>query len=145
MTYVRKLLCQAVEQFPEAFTPEELLGELRKIDRQVALSSVYRTLRQLANADLLFCTSGVKGTHHYSIANAAFSAGTQVACLDCGKTIPVSNPCLGLRESEAAQKEGFRPRKITLRFEASCERFQQTGKCERAGGEIGEEENTVKD
>lgn len=131
-TYVRELLCETVEGCSAAFTPEELWARARLRDSQIALSTVYRTLGQLVEAGLLVFTSGSDGTRHYSIAEGASPAGSShVVCLDCGKIIPVKNPCLSLREGEVAQREGFSTHKITLRYEATCNSFQETGTCAR--------------
>lgn len=131
LTFVRSLLCDAVETFDSAFTPEELLLKVRKRDPQIAISSVYRMLGQLTEAGLLVSVEGRDGSHQYSIAQGSGNSISHVVCMDCGKSIPVANPCLSLREADAALREGFLPKKTTLRVEASCESFQQTGKCQR--------------
>jgi Fur family ferric uptake transcriptional regulator len=130
-TYVRRLICETVEGFKVAFTPEDLLERVRQKDGQIALSSVYRSLSQLTEAGLLVATSGRGGTRHYSRADPAGTSTSHVACLDCGKIIPVENPCLGLREAEAARRQGFRPQRTTLRYEASCDTYHRTGSCDQ--------------
>jgi len=130
LTQVRRVLCEVIVTFSQAFDAEELLAEARKIDRLISLSTVYRTLAGLTEAGLLQEVDGGDGKKNYHMAVGSEGASSHLHCTDCGGVFPVSNPCLGLRERAAAQQAGFTPTSLSLRYEATCNQLRTTGKCE---------------
>lgn len=132
LTTVRKIICDRVARSAGSFDAEKLLKWVREEDKLISLSTVYRTLHSLVEAGLVTEVQGADARSNYHVRCADSRATSHVLCQDCGEVIPVENPCLAVRESEAAQKQGFSPRKISLRYEASCDVLKASGHCERA-------------
>lgn len=131
MTSVRKIVCRKAFSATETFDAEQLLQWAREEDKLISLSTVYRTLNGLVEAGLLLAIDGLEGKARYDLVRAQTNASSHVVCQDCGGVIPLENPCLSLREGAIAHNQGFSPKKISLRYEATCDQFSQTGQCDR--------------
>lgn len=129
LTVVRKILCETIAAQGEAFDAEDLLAEAQKLDPLISLSSVYRTLRTLEDAELVSHIDERDGQKLYRKSSQGENASSHIVCRDCGAVIPVEDPCLPFRESPAINAKGFVPEKISLRVEASCSEFAQKGSC----------------
>jgi len=131
LTHVRKIVCEVILNARGTFNAETLLSLCRERDRAISLSTIYRTLNHLVEAELLDEVDGVDDRHHYKVRNGPDLGESVVVCLDCGTIFPVENPCLGLRESEPLKRMGFAPKRIRLRAESHCESYKETGACDR--------------
>lgn len=120
LTFVRRLLCETIPCLDHAFDAEQLLHAIQEKDAMVSLSTVYRSLRSLSAAGLLDEVKGPGGRRFFSLPRTADQSSSHLVCTDCGKVFPLDNPCLGLRESQAIRRKGFRPKAVRLRVEASC-------------------------
>lgn len=129
MTVVRRVICNAIGGNDEAFDAETLLAWAKRGDPLISLSSVYRTLSALEEAELVIEIEGRDGKKLHRKSLGRDTASSHIVCRDCGVVIPVDDPCLSLRESTAAREKGFHAEKITLRMEASCDELERTGKC----------------
>jgi len=130
-TSVRRVICRQVFSRSGTFEAEDALRWAREEDGLISLSTVYRTLHDLEKAGLIHLIDRVDGRAVYEVAEPNNNATSHVHCRDCGQVIPVENPCLSVREGPVVQDQGFSPSKISLRYEASCDQFSQTGKCDR--------------
>jgi len=131
-TEVRDILCRVLASAETPLNAEELLQEARRIDRAIALASVYRTLGHLEEAGLLRVVPGPRDLRCYMVAE--LTAGTPVGnivCTDCDKVVPLTDECLPLREGFLAKQLGFKAEKMNLRIEATCDELRQHGSCER--------------
>ncbi len=135
MTTVRRMICESIVEAEGSVDAEDLLRRVRGKDALISLSTVYRTLGALEECGLLVEVEGGDGKKKYNVAEGPGTATSHVVCEDCGHVMPIENPCLGLRETSAAQAAGFNPRRISLRYEASCRQFRQTGRCDRCDDE----------
>jgi Fe2+ or Zn2+ uptake regulation protein len=114
------------------FDAEHLLARARGEDRAISLASVYRVLADLVAADLLRALTGGAGErHHYVVADTPASGLSHLVCADCSEVLSIPDPCLPLREGALARSQGFTPRVIHLRVEATCDRLHATGGCPR--------------
>ena len=122
-----------MEGFKVASRRKTSSSGVRQKDGQIALSSVYRSLSATDRSRGSWSPRAARGgTRHYSRADPAGTSTSHVACLDCGKIIPRGKPlACGLREAEAARRQGFRPQRTTLRYEASCDTYHRTGSCDQ--------------
>ncbi|MGE9289347.1 MAG: Fur family transcriptional regulator, partial [Puniceicoccales bacterium] len=132
MTAVRKIVCRKALSSTTAFDAEGLLQSVREEDGLISLSTVYRTLSALQDAGLITEIEGIDRKKQFSVVGANTSSTSHVVCKDCGKVIPLENPCLSLRESRTAHQTGFSPKKMSLRIEATCDELHQCGSCTRA-------------
>ena len=131
ITHVRRIVCEQAFASTLPFDAETLLTRARTVDRAISLASVYRTLSQLIAVDLLRSTPGTRGERHYIVADSPPAGMSHIVCTDCARVIPLSDPCLPLREGALARQHGFKPQSMTLRVEAICEEFRFRGTCTR--------------
>lgn len=129
MTVVRRIICRAIGENDQAFDAETLLGWAKREDPLISLSSVYRTLSALEEAELVVEIKGRDGEKLHRRSLGRETASSHIVCRDCGVVVPLDDPCLSLRESSVARGKGFHAEKITLRMEASCDELERTGKC----------------
>jgi len=134
VTVVRRVLCEVIAGHDEAFDAEMLLAWAKKRDPLISLSSCYRTLNALGEAGLLVEIEGRDGRRMHQKAPSNLAATSHIVCRNCGIVIPVDDPCLPLRETNQVLARGFRPEKLALRVEASCEDWERTGACEKCEG-----------
>lgn len=131
-TVVRRIVSRHALSSLEPFDAEGLLAAVRVEDRAVSLASVYRALADLVAAGLLRAMAGGPGErHHYVVADTPAAGLSHIVCTDCEQVLPLADPCLPLREGALARGQGFTPRSMSLRVEASCDQFHATGVCPR--------------
>lgn len=128
---IRRIVCEQAFATTAPFKAEELLALARSIDRAISSASIYRTLAQLVEADLLRTVTGSHGEIHYTVVDAPAAGVSHIVCVDCKRVIPMMDPCLPLRESALAREHGFTPQTIALRVEASCEELRICGSCSK--------------
>ena len=131
MTSVRKTICQVILEQEGTFDAERLLEKCRAYDNLISLSTVYRTIRSLVEAELLNELPGSTGRHIYHISYKKELGDSSVVCTDCNEVFPLENPCLALRETQTIRKMGFSPKKLSLRMETTCDELKDTGNCSR--------------
>jgi len=130
MTEVRRTICRHLFASDEAVDADVLLARARETDGLISLSTVYRTLRGLAESELVESFDDGEGKCSYRPARSHDPGTSHIVCRDCGRVFPLENPCLTLREGALARERGFTPRKISLRFEATCDTYREHGRCE---------------
>lgn len=131
VTVVRKIICEVALRATDAFDAETLLARCRREDSQISLSTVYRTLGHLVEAQVLYEVQGVGEKKCYAPALTPQAGQSHVVCQDCKQVFPLEDPCLVLREGALARQQGFSPKNISLRLEASCDQLNQLGICDR--------------
>ena len=89
-------------------TIEDLLGEVRTIDRGIGYATVYRTLKLLAE-------SGVASEHHfgdglsrYELADGDDDHHDHLICTTCGSITEFEEPRIERLQEGVASKHGFR-------------------------------------
>lgn len=133
LTYLRKLICQVIGEKNSPFIAEELWQETRKQDPSISISSIYRTLTDLVQADLLREIHGPRDERSYvKFASASASSG-HLICKDCHRIVPLSADCLALREGAMIRGLGFETGGMHLQIEAVCESLKRCGTCENRG------------
>lgn len=128
-TAVRRILCESAFRFAEPFDAEQLLAVARGVDRQISLSSVYRTLAQLTEFGLLREIDHPRGLRLHIVADSPAAGSGHVVCRDCGQVVAIESPCLPLREGSLARQHGFSAKQVSVRIEATCDELHTTGQC----------------
>ena len=131
MTVVRRLISEQAFAAIEPFHAEELHARVRTLDRGVSLASVYRTLGQLVEADLLRTITGTHGERHYTVVDQPAAGLSHIVCTDCKRVHPMDDPCLPMREGPLVRRQGFVPLSMSLRIEAACEELRLRGTCSK--------------
>lgn len=134
VTHVRKIITREAVRAEAPFDAEALLSDVRRIDRQISLSTVYRTLAGLVECGLLNEARGPGERKIYVLTPSPGIGQSHIVCRNCGQVFPLDDPCLGLREGAAAQRQGFLPKQVQLRLEAECGELKETGGCHRRLG-----------
>ncbi len=130
MTVVRRILCEVLQNAEHSMSSDQLLTEAKKRDPLISMSSVYRTLKFLSDAELLRQIDGLDGERRFEKADLK-TAASHIVCRDCGIVVSLSDPCLAIRETPAIRAEGFHRERISLRVEAKCTELAETGDCKR--------------
>ncbi|QYY34848.1 transcriptional repressor [Ruficoccus sp. ZRK36] len=144
VTVVRKIICEVALRAADAFDAETLLARCRREDSQISLSTVYRTLGHLVDAHVLHEVQGPGEKKCYAPANAGQPGQSHVVCQDCKQVFPLEDPCLVLREGALARKQGFSPKNVSLRLEASCDQLTELGICDRKKDEGNKDKKPAK-
>lgn len=130
MTVVREVICQSISHRESAFTAEELWLEVRKQDPGISMASIYRTLTDLVEADLLREIHRPRDQRSFVKSGLAAAASGHLICKDCRRIIPLSADCLTLREGAMIRGLGFDAGGMHLQIEAACESLKRCGVCE---------------
>ena len=117
----------------EHFTAEQLLDQVRAVEKSVSRATVYRTLPVMTEAVLLREVDIGSGEKFYmpNIGN-----GTQVAqviCLDCDRIFEIGAPFMEWYGSTVSSKLGLTPVTQRLQVSARCDTLRLTGTCPRRG------------
>ncbi len=132
MTYVRRLVCEEAFARRESFAAAQLLDAVRRRDRAVSFASLYRTLADLAGAELIRSVSGPGDTRLHTVAEQEAATHAYLVCTDCSQVIPLDDACLAMRGGPSVRQRGFQAKTMTLRVEASCDEWRKAGHCSRA-------------
>ena len=130
LTFVRRVICDCVEQQASLFTAEDLWRESRKIDAGISMASVYRTLVDLLEAGLLRDIVRSNDQRIFIRADMATAERVFLICKNCARVIPLENHCLALREGSSIRSLGFRANGMQILIEADCEDHLAGGHCE---------------
>lgn len=124
MTIIRRIVCEIIFATDQPFQADWLLKEARKTDKLISMTSVYRTIKSLREANLVeeFQNQANKG--EYRLCPIGELASSCIVCKNCGRTIPSNDPCLSLREGAQAQQKGFKAKQVRLQIEATCDEYE---------------------
>jgi len=102
-------------------TVDDVVSEVRKRDRSVGTSTVYRTMRVLVEA-------GVATEHRFGGESTRYEAAVRkdhhdhFICEVCGTIIEFEEPRIEALQDEAAARHGFVPRSHRLEIFGVCRR-----------------------
>ena len=99
----------------------ELYNEMRNQGIDVGYSTVYRTLRLLAESGLARKVDFGKGETHFEH-KFRHRHHDHLVCLNCGRTIEFSSPRIENLQNQIAKKHKFKPRAHNLIIYGLCER-----------------------
>ena len=130
LTRERVALLQIICDREGHFRPEEILQELRRQRYRVSLTTIYRNLALLIEADIIRRASvfedqdrtGVRyervwGREHHD----------HLVCSGCGKMVEFSYPAIDLLQEAAAREHGFRLKRHHLELVGLCPTCQALG------------------
>ncbi|NJM37947.1 MAG: transcriptional repressor [Akkermansiaceae bacterium] len=130
MTLLRKIICRTIAGQDAPFVADGLWLDARKKDRGISLSSVYRTLADLVEANLLHEIHNPSKQRTFVKADSSVSSTAHLVCADCHRVIPLNDECLALRQEALLKQLGFETSGIHLHIEAACESLRRCGVCE---------------
>ena len=117
-TRQRRAVHQVLDQLDGFASAQDIHDRLRRVGDRVGLSTVYRTLQQLADAaevDVLRTDDGEAlyrrcsaGHHHHLV------------CRDCGRTVEVAGPAVERWADRVAAEHGFSDVSHTLEVFGVC-------------------------
>ncbi len=128
-TKQRNKLVEEIFSSAEHFTIEELLERLRKTDVRASRATVYRTVKLLVEAQMLFEIDLGEDVTTYDPNFMENPVHNHLVCVDCGKVVEFEDNHLELLNDCLSRRMGFRPVKKSLRIEACCEKLRSTGMC----------------
>lgn len=133
LTSQRKLILDVFMTLDKPVTCEELFNEGHSIDRSISLSTVYRSLKHLANAGVARCVRLTDGVSRYECVRDQTGC---LVCERCGKRIPLDNPYLDCVQREAARQEGFMVYNCLVEMRGICHECAECCDCPRCYREV---------
>ncbi|MBV9241199.1 MAG: transcriptional repressor [Acidobacteria bacterium] len=126
-TEQRDLILDTFLSTEDHLTSEDLYGLVHKVDPDVGLTTVYRTLKLLTDAGLArevrFGDGRTYYEHHYNQEHH-----DHMICTECGKVIEFFSPEIEDLQDQMASNFGFRPTHHSLRLWGLCSDCQATAK-----------------
>jgi len=120
LTAPRRMILTAVIEMDHAFDADSLLARVRQQDELISLATIYRTISLLEHCDLLRKADRVGDKQLYE-AGSSVQTQAYVICEVCGKTEPLPDACLLLRERLLIKDLGYTIRQINLRVRVRCQ------------------------
>lgn len=130
LTLQRKAIVQAAFGTREHFTAEQLLLMAQKLNKDVGISTVYRTLTILVESGLLREMDFGQAEKFYDPNYIAHPHHHHLQCMDCGRVVEFEDDRFETIENEVTEKLGFVSETKTIRIEARCKQLKATGSCE---------------
>ncbi len=131
LTKPREVIVRAAVAFAEPFHAEDLLVKARRLDPEISLATIYRTLPMLLDSHLIREVELNREHRYYEVNCEQSPAAFHIICADCEQVIQVQDECIMLRERFLANSLGFKPVKMNVRIEANCLDLHEKGSCER--------------
>ena len=104
-TRERSLILEAVLKHQEHFSVDELLFDMQQQGMRVSRATLYRTLSQMADANILSSVDFGHGHAHYE--NTLRPSHEHLVCKGCGKVVEVASPSFIQAVKDLAATEGF--------------------------------------
>ncbi|SMB94559.1 ferric uptake regulator, Fur family [Desulfonispora thiosulfatigenes DSM 11270] len=127
MTPQRKIIIDFFLKHPEKhLSAEDVFLEVKKINPDIGLATVYRTLELLADLEILKKMNFDDGKFRYEFSNE--EEHHHLICLGCDEVIEFENEVLESLANVIAQKHGFKVVDHQLKFYGYCKNCTQKGK-----------------
>ncbi len=130
-TSQRDAIIEAAFSTTEHYTAEDLLAMARALDKSVSRATVYRTLPLLVESGLLREMDFGRDHKFYDPNYVDHPNHNHLICLDCAKIVEFEDVHIDTLENCISKRLGFSPVGKTVRIEAKCDVFQNTGACAR--------------
>ncbi len=114
-TLERRVVLEVIERFDRPFEAEELLLALRREQHRVSKATVYRTLKQLVECQLINQIFFGTGKQSYYDFLGTQRGHNHLVDVQTGKIIPFASPEIALLRDRIAQEMGFTP--VSHRFQ----------------------------
>ncbi|WP_309383621.1 Fur family transcriptional regulator [Cerasicoccus frondis] len=120
ITAPRRVILQSVLEQSKPFNAEQLLASARRVDELVSLATVYRTIKVLEECDLVREIDGAGDKQFYEIGSGV-DTQAYLVCDECGKTTPLHDACLILRERFLIKQMGYTVKQVNLKVRVVCD------------------------
>ncbi len=117
-TRQRRAVAMCLQQFDDFRSAQEIHELLRKGGDNVGLSTVYRTLQAMADADEVDVLRAEDGEARYR--RCSDSHHHHLVCRDCGRTVEVEGPAVERWATKVAEEHGFAEVSHTLEIFGRC-------------------------
>jgi Fur family ferric uptake transcriptional regulator len=126
-TEQRDLILDTFLSTEEHLTSEDLYGLVHKLDPDVGLTTIYRTLKLLTEAGLArevrFGDGKTYYEHHYN-----HDHHDHMICTECGKVIEFMSPEIEALQDEMASNFDFKPTHHSLRMWGVCSECRESAR-----------------
>ncbi|MEO0794455.1 MAG: transcriptional repressor [Verrucomicrobiota bacterium] len=130
LTIPRRVILKAMLRLNRTFDADALLAEARREDELISLATIYRTIGLMENCGLLRKAESDGDKQVFEVGSPV-GARVYIVCQDCGKTVPMKDDCLDLRERFLSKSLGFSANEISVRVTASCDQHAESGHCDK--------------
>jgi len=117
-TRQRRAVAAALDAFDDFRSAQEIHALLRERGESVGLSTVYRTLQTLADADEIDSLRTENGESIYRRCSATHHH--HLVCRSCGATVEVEGPAVERWTSAIASEHGYTDVSHTLELFGTC-------------------------
>ncbi|TRW88333.1 transcriptional repressor [Mycolicibacterium sp. 018/SC-01/001] len=125
-TRQRAALAALLENLDDFRSAQELHDELRKRGEGVGLTTVYRTLQQMAAAGAVDTLRTDTGESVYRLCSQHHHH--HLVCRQCGSTVEISGGEVETWAADIARKHGFSDVSHTIEIFGVCDRCRATGR-----------------
>jgi Fur family ferric uptake transcriptional regulator len=102
----RRLIVETFFRSPNHVSIEELLSQVRAMDKRVGYATVYRTLKLLAECGVANERRFSDGLTRYELADDS-SHHDHLICVECGDIVEFEEPRIETLQEQVAHKYGF--------------------------------------
>ncbi|MGO9711164.1 MAG: Fur family transcriptional regulator [Polyangiaceae bacterium] len=126
----RRLIVETFFRSPNHVSIEELLAQVRGLDKRIGYATVYRTLKLLAECGVANERRFTDGLTRYELADDA-SHHDHLICLDCGDIVEFEEPRIEALQEDVAERYGFLLRSHKHEMYGVCPKCQPKKNGER--------------
>jgi Fur family transcriptional regulator, ferric uptake regulator len=117
-TRQRRAVAECLRRFDDFRSAQEIHDLLRKGGENVGLSTVYRTLQTMADADEVDVLRAEDGEARYR--RCSDTHHHHLVCRRCGRTVEVEGPAVERWATKVAEEHGFAEISHTLEIFGRC-------------------------
>jgi Fur family ferric uptake transcriptional regulator len=119
LTFERRIICDETFGLGRHFSAETLVNRLKKGQRRVSRSTIYKTVALLEETGFIRRTGHNNKSQEYEyIYGKAWHGHFQ--CERCGRIVEFADKGLNATEKRVSKKHGFTCNKLTLKMAGTC-------------------------
>jgi Fur family ferric uptake transcriptional regulator len=121
----KKEIVDAILQKKEHFEIDAFISEVHMKGKRMARATVYRTVKQLLDANLIQKISGKDGRIYYEY-NETLAHHDHIICNHCGKILEIKNKTIEMAIKNECNHLGFRPEYRSIHIYGICQECNQS-------------------
>lgn len=121
----RDLIFEHILQIPRHFTVDDIYQELIKIDPDIGIATIYRTVRLLVASGLLIEQTFGEKKGWFEISDIELEHHDHLICTSCGKIIEFQSKAIEDNKQQIASAHRFRIFSYKLEIYGLCSKCQK--------------------
>jgi len=124
----RDLIFNYISQIKGHFTADEIYQALLKIDQEIGIATVYRTIRLLVDCDILLEHTFGEKKGYFEVIDMNSKHHDHLICNLCGKIIEFQSDVIEDNQQKIANQHQFKIKSHKLEIYGVCNECQQQNK-----------------